>query len=222
MAGAGAIFFPARASGKFLAGDPRRLVLSHDRLFYFWQGYPTSAPVYWLPWLLLAVDRTARGNLIAPAALALVTGLALVSGHIDVAALVLLVSGLFALWRLREVYGPRIFCGSTGKAVLALILGWGLGFLLAAPQVLPVMEYAQTGFRMSQRFNGLQERPPVGLAALPQVVLPDMYGSTITGSFPFFRMAGTICRKVQPRPMPECWPRCWRPLWRGAAGVSVR
>ena len=154
--------------------------------FVFWQGYPTSAPVCWLPWLLLAVDRTMRGNLMAPAALALVTGLALVSGHIDVAALVLLVSGLFALWRLREVQGPRIFCWLTGKTVLALILGWGLGFLLAAPHVLPVMEYARTGSRMSQRFNGLQERPPVGLAALPQVVLPDMYGSTIKGSFPFF------------------------------------
>ena len=154
--------------------------------FIFWQGYPTSAPVYWLPWLLFAVDRTARGNLIAPAALALATGLALVSGHIDVAALVLLVSGLFALWCLREVHGPRIFCGPAGKAVLALILGWGLGFLLAAPHVLPVIEYAKTGFRMTERFNGLQERPPVGIAALPQVVLPDMYGSTIKGSFPMF------------------------------------
>jgi hypothetical protein len=154
--------------------------------FIFWQGYPTSAPVYWLPWLLLAVDRTVRGNFIAPAALALVTGLVLVSGQIDVAALVLLVSGLFALWRLREVHGSRIICWLTGKTVLALILGWGLGFLLAAPQVLPVMEYAKTGSRMTQRFNGLQERPPVGVAALPQVVLPDMYGSTITGSFPFF------------------------------------
>jgi len=154
--------------------------------FIFWQGYPTGAPVYWLPWLLFAVDRTVRGNLIAPATLALITGLVLVSGHIDVAALVLLVSGLFALWCLGEVHGLRIFCGSAGKAVLVLILGWGLGFLLAAPQVLPVIEYAKTGFRMTQRFNGLQERPPVGLAALPQVVLPDMYGSTITGSFPMF------------------------------------
>jgi hypothetical protein len=154
--------------------------------FVFWQGGHTCAPVCWLPWLLLAVDRTVRGNLIAPAALALVTGLVLVSGQIDMAALVLLVSGLFALWRLREVHGPRIVCGSTGKAILALILGWGLGFLLAAPQVLPVMEYAKTGSRMSERFNGLQERPPVGLAALPHVVLPDMYGSSQIGSLPLF------------------------------------
>jgi hypothetical protein len=154
--------------------------------FIFWQGYPTCASAYWLPWLLFAVDRTVRGNLIAPAAVALVTGLVLVSGHIDVAALVLLVSGLFALWCLREVHGPRIFCRSTGKVVMALILGWGLGFLLAAPNILPVMEYTKTGVRMSERFNGYQERPPVGLAALPQAVLPDLYGSYQKGSLPLF------------------------------------
>jgi hypothetical protein len=93
--------------------------------------------------------------------LALVTGLVLVSGHIDVAALVLLVSGLFALWCLREVHGPRIFCRSTGKGGDgSLILGWGLGFLLAAPNILPVMEYAKTGVRMSERFNGIRNVRP--------------------------------------------------------------
>jgi hypothetical protein len=154
--------------------------------FIFWQGHPVSASVYWLPWLLFAVDRTVRGNRIAAAALALVTGLVLVSGHIDVAALVLLVSGMFALWCLREVHGRQIFCRKAGKAALILTLGWGLGFLLAAPNILPLMEYARTGHRVSERFNGSQERPPVGLAALPQVVLPDMYGSTKNGSFPLF------------------------------------
>jgi hypothetical protein len=154
--------------------------------FIFWQGHLVGASAYWLPWLLLAVDRTVRGNSIAPVALALITGLVLVSGLIDVAALVLLVSGLFALWCLREVHGPRIFCRPTGKAVVALIFGWGLGFLLAAPNVLPVVEYARTGLRMHRRFNGLQERPPVGMAALPQVVLPDMYGTSQNGSLPLF------------------------------------
>lgn len=28
--------------------------------FIFWQGNPTGTPVYWLPWLLYAVDRTVR------------------------------------------------------------------------------------------------------------------------------------------------------------------
>jgi len=152
--------------------------------FIFWQGYPTGASVYWLPWLLLAVDRTVRGHAVAPAALALVTGLVLVSGHIDVAALVLLVSGLFALWRLLEVHGRPFLRRTVGKAALILMSGWGLGFLLAAPNILPIMEYVKTGHRMLERFNGQQDRPPIGVAALPQVVLPDMYGTSKPDSFP--------------------------------------
>ena len=61
-------------------------------------------------------------------------------------------------------------------AMAMLVLGWGLGFLLAAPHLLPLLEYAQTGSRVVQRSEGNEERPPIGLAALPQVVLPDMYG----------------------------------------------
>jgi len=58
----------------------------------------------------------------------------------------------------------------------------GLGFLLAAPHILPLVEYAKTGSRMIHRSAGAEERPPAGLAALPQVVLPDIYGTTEKGS----------------------------------------
>src|ERR1039458_1767690 len=30
--------------------------------FVFWQGFPTGLPAHWLPWILLAVDRTVRGG----------------------------------------------------------------------------------------------------------------------------------------------------------------
>jgi hypothetical protein len=152
--------------------------------FVLWQGFPTSAPVYWLPWLLLAVDRTARGNRMAPVALAVVTGLALVSGHVDVAGQVLLVSGLYALWCLWDVYRPGPCRRAPAKGALLLAAGWGLGFLLAAPHLLPLLEYARTGARMEQRAAGFEARPPLGLGALPQVVLPNMYGSTERGAFP--------------------------------------
>jgi hypothetical protein len=142
-----------------------------------WQGFPTCAPVYWLPWLLLAVDRTVRGNRAAPLALALVSGLVLVSGHIDVAGQVLLVSGLYALWCWWDVYRPHLFRSLVGKTALTLALGWGLGFLLAAPHLLPLVEYAKTGSRTERRASGFEARQPIGLLALPQVVLPDMYGS---------------------------------------------
>ena len=130
--------------------------------FSFWQGYPTSSAVYWLPWLLLAVDGTVRGrSVVAPMVLVLVTALTLVSGHIDTAALVLVVSGLFALWGLYDVYGRRLFQRATSRIVFMLMLGWGLGFLLAAPGILPVMEYVKTSQRMTQRLVGQQERPRI-------------------------------------------------------------
>ena len=119
---------------------------------------------------------------LAPLALSVVTCLVLVSGHLDVAGQVLLVSGLYALWCLYDVYAVRWFQRRTGRAVLALAAGWGLGLLLAAPYILPVVEYTRTGARMAGRSAGLEERPPVGLAALPETVLPDLYGADRTGS----------------------------------------
>ncbi|MDB6027134.1 MAG: hypothetical protein JWM68_3357, partial [Verrucomicrobiales bacterium] len=46
--------------------------------------------------------------------------------------------------------------------------------------------YTHTGARMERRSAGEEERVPVGLAALPQVVLPNMYGSTQQGSLALF------------------------------------
>jgi hypothetical protein len=43
---------------------------------------------------------------------------------------------------------------------------------------------------MKARMAGKEERPPVGLRILPQVILPDVYGSTVKGSFPFFSNLG--------------------------------
>jgi hypothetical protein len=56
-----------------------------------------------------------------------------------------------------------------------------LGFLLAAPYLLPLGEYVRTGARMERRGSGTEERPPGGLDQLPQTVLPLCYGSTQKG-----------------------------------------
>jgi hypothetical protein len=151
--------------------------------FVLWQGYPTSLAVYWLPWIFLAVDKTVRktGSL-AIIGLSVVTFLALTSGNLDVAGQVLLGSGIFAIWRLWNTYPGEWFHRKSRSAIAMLILGWGLGFLLAAPHMLPLVEYVKTGSRMMHRSAGTEERPPVGLTALPQVVLPDIYGTTEKGS----------------------------------------
>ena len=146
--------------------------------FALWQGTLMIWSVYWLPWMFLLVDKTVHGlNPLAPPGLGVVTFLVLTSGQIDVAGQVLLGSGVFAVWCLGEAYLGKTLYRKMWKAVAMLMVGWGLGFLLAAPHTLPLLEYAQTGFRMTHRGAGAEERPPVGLAALPQVALPDMYGS---------------------------------------------
>lgn len=151
--------------------------------FVLWQGYPTGLAVYWLPWIFLAVDKTASStNRLAAIGLSVVTFLVLTSGHIDLAGQVLLGSGIYATWCLWRAHPGEWFQRKFWTAISMLILGWGLGFLLAAPHILPLVEYAKTGSRMIHRSTGVEERPPVGLTALPQVVLPDIYGTTEKGS----------------------------------------
>jgi hypothetical protein len=155
--------------------------------FVLWQGYATVLAVYWFPWILLAVDKTVRrANPWAPLALCLVTCLVIISGHLDVAAQVLLVSALYAAWCWADAWNGQWFKAEAHKAMLLLAAGWALGFLLAAPYVLPVLEYTRTSARLERRSAGEEERPPVGMAVLPEVVLPEMYGSTETGSFYIF------------------------------------
>lgn len=147
--------------------------------FVLWQGYFTALVVYWLPWLFLSVDKTVRGErALAPIGLSIVTFLVLTSGQIDISGQVLLGSGIYAIWCLWHTYPGEWFLRKSRSAIAMLVLGWGLGFLLAAPYMLPLLEYAKTGSRMIHRSAGAEERPPVGLAALPQVLLPDIYGTT--------------------------------------------
>lgn len=153
----------------------------------FWQGYHIATAICWLPWLLLAVDQTIRrtSRWTVPA-LALCTSLTLLAAHLDMAGQVLLASGLYAIGCFIDHYGRHLRSRAALRAMAAVAAGWGLGILLAAPQVLPMLEYGMTGARMARRSHGKEERPPVGLAALPQTVLPDMYGSTQVGNVPNF------------------------------------
>lgn len=152
--------------------------------FVFWQGYQTANSVYWFPWLLLAVDRTVQGRRLADAiGLSLATAMVLLSGHADVAVQALLASGLFAVWRLFYGFKTGWLQPATRNAAMRLALGWFVGFLIAAPHLLPLLAYSQTSARMARRTAGAEERPPVGLKALPQTVLPDVYGSIRAGSY---------------------------------------
>ncbi len=184
LAGLGAYGFGRRVLGVgFWPGTVAGWCYPLTGFFVLWRGYPTCTPVVWLPWILLAVDGTVRRpSGLGPIGLILATCLVLISGQIDVAAQVMLVSGFYALWVLFETNRERIFGGAMRKATAAVVAAWFLGFLLAAPYLLPVLDYAHTGARLAQRTSGSEERPPVGIKALPQIVLPYMYGTRQTGS----------------------------------------
>jgi hypothetical protein len=155
--------------------------------FVFWQGYGAPLVVGWLPWILWAVNATVRQtSRWAGAGLAATTCLVLTGGQLDVSGQALLASGLFAVWCFIDEYGKKIFTRCVLPGLITVIAGWMFGFMLAAPYWLPLVTYSRTGARMERRNLGEEERPPIGLAALPQTVLPDMYGSTRDGSLPIF------------------------------------
>ena len=153
--------------------------------FVFWLGFPPSASVYWLPWLVLAVDGVVRQpTLRGMAALSLATCAVLCNRQLDIAGQSLMVCGLYGLWRAYETYGKHILGRPARKAAFIVASGWLLGFALAAPYVLPVVEYAKNGARTQHRAAGEEERVPGSLSALPLLVLPDAKGSTRLGSYP--------------------------------------
>ncbi|RMH18150.1 MAG: hypothetical protein D6696_13700 [Acidobacteria bacterium] len=156
--------------------------------FVLWQGYPTSHVAAWLPAVLWATDATlARPLSRAGAALALVTAAAALSGQVDIAAQVLLAAGAWALVKLLEGAWDRRSPRRLLAAAAGTGAGWLLGLALAAPYLLPLVDYARQGARTAARASGVEERPPVGLSALPQVVLPEIYGASRHDSF---RLAG--------------------------------
>ncbi len=154
--------------------------------FVIWQGFWLPAVFCWLPWFFLCVDsavRRPRG--FGGPALAIMTLFILIGGAEDVAGQVLLASGFYAIWcildhhrfHIRKKLLPMI------RSAMPLALGWLLGIGLAAWIVLPLHQYMSTGARMIDRANGHEERPPGGLWALPELLVPLAHGSAQKGSY---------------------------------------
>jgi hypothetical protein len=150
-----------------------------------WQGHILVAPVCWLPWMLLAVRRSVEHPWgWSTVCLAILTALLILSGAPDVVGLVLITTGLYAIWLLATDEPSRRKLGRATSTAIGITLAWLAGFLLAAPYLIPLQEYMRTGARLESRTAGSEERPPVGLSALPTVVVPDFYGSDRADSIP--------------------------------------
>ena len=143
-----------------------------------WQGYPLLSAVCWLPWLLVLARKCVKTPWgWSSIALAVLTALLVLSGGSDVGGLVLITTGLYALWLLATEELPRRGWRHAAGGVLTLGGAWILGFLMAAFYVVPMYEYLRTGTRVEARLAGSEERPPVGVAALPAIALPQVLGA---------------------------------------------
>ncbi|MBI5362688.1 MAG: hypothetical protein HZA53_05880 [Planctomycetes bacterium] len=145
-----------------------------------WAGFTISQVGAHLPWMLLCADECVkRPRSLWPIALALATGVLLVSGHASIAAHVLLATGLYALFRLWMEHGLGGLARRSALAgLLALAFGVGTGALLSAPQSLPTLEYMRESWRIQKRQEGRVETPPMGATALHGVVMPYYFGSS--------------------------------------------
>jgi hypothetical protein len=144
-----------------------------------WHGFSPVGPFCWLPWSLLAAGaaiKRPRGY--GSVGVAVVTALVLLSGHPGIAGLVLLTTGFYALWLLADEIRVDKRSQTAVRAGCTIALAWTLGFLLAAPYLVPLVDYGRTGAR-TQQGSSLEERPPQGTAALPAIVLPDVYGGDV-------------------------------------------
>jgi hypothetical protein len=181
LAGIGAYLFSKRVLRvSFWPAAVGAAIWPNVGFLVLWAGFPISQVGAQLPWMLLTVDETIRRpRSLWPLALALATAVLLVSGHASIAAHVLLAAGLFALFRIPDVHGLPGAFGRRGLAALgALVLGCGAGILLSGPQTVPTLEYMQESWRIQQRQAGRIEMPPIGIRALPAVIMPYIDGSS--------------------------------------------
>jgi hypothetical protein len=146
-----------------------------------WHSLGITYAVSWLGWLLFFIGSALRHGRSWPLpATALLVCTICVTGGIDVSALVLLAGALYAIGLL--VIGGRPLKMACSR-LLKLSLAFILGLALAAPYILPLGESVRDGSRSVARLRGeLEERPPVGISALPQVVLPNIYGTSLRNS----------------------------------------
>lgn len=103
-----------------------------------WLLYPVTSVAVWMPWIFLATDHCLdRPGSKAVGALAIVTGLVVLGGHVQTSAHVLLAVGLYVIWRVTTSrpnvparWGPTTW-----------IAGVGLGLVVAAIEIVPLGAY---------------------------------------------------------------------------------
>ncbi|HUR27592.1 MAG TPA: YfhO family protein, partial [Planctomycetota bacterium] len=122
----------------------------------------------WLPWILLALERLARGERRALAWLSACVALAFFAGFAPIAVFVVAAAFVFALARARSAESAVPF-------VARACLGLALGLALAAIQLLPAADaYAQS--TRAERQDPVHAGDGVALAASLTLIAPELFG----------------------------------------------
>ncbi len=129
----------------------------------------------WLPWLVLAADKTVRGNKHAPLWLAMLLALQILAGHAQTTFYTLLLVGVWGCWRAWQL--------RKGRGLLTLAFAGALGFLLVVVQLLPTAEY----LLQSQRSSAIGYEFATTYSLWPWRLLsflaPTFFGHPAEGNF---------------------------------------
>ena len=137
--------------------------------------YPMGNALMLVPWAFLAVERIAAGRG-GWRPLALVAGLALLSGHPETAVFTALLAGVYLL--ARGVEG-----GPPWPAWGAFLGGWTTGALLAAVQILPLFLTLLESGKWNVRLSAPPPDAGTVLALWSRFVLPDGLGDAAAGTW---------------------------------------
>jgi hypothetical protein len=139
---------------------------------------PRVSTVIWAPLILLSVENClVRGKRLYAVLGAVAVGMCILAGNMAAMVYVLLLSGLYAAFRL--VWAWRHRGGRFAAEGAGLMCGLvGVGFLLSAVQLAPTLEAAQYASRVQVPYEERVEggRSPLALAT---VLVPDVFGNPV-------------------------------------------
>jgi hypothetical protein len=139
---------------------------------------PRVSTVIWTPLILLSVENCiVRGKRLYAMLGAVAVAMCILAGNMAAMVYVLLVSGLYSVFRLAWAWKRR---GSRFAAEGAGLMGGLLcvGVLLSAVQLVPTLEAAQYASRVQASYEERVEggRSPIALAT---VLVPDVFGNPV-------------------------------------------
>ncbi len=190
MAGLGMFMFLRRGlRSSWRAGVVGAWLYPLSGFLTVWAGSPMAAGATWMGWVLWATESSIRrAGLRGPLMLGLFTAFVGFSGHPQIIGHTLVISGVYAGWRLAVGFRRRRDWRVVWRGAGACLAGWALGLCLAAPQLLPLVDYTLASMRLEVRSSGVVERSAQGLWALMQAAQPWICGEESQNSAYLLRM----------------------------------